>query len=98
MKNIFSNRLKKERAEVVADLLTGVKVPLDRNQEDRTSHFNRMAQADKVDLKDKDKVVVWVYEKMGGIMITEAEEKAVVKRKKVAQKKGKTDSMGIKDK
>ncbi len=90
MKNIFSNTVKKERAEVIADLLTGTKAPSDRNQEDRHGHYTRLAMVDKIDLKDRAKVVVWVYEKLGGLMITEEEAKAVVTRKKEAQsKKGK---------
>ncbi len=88
MKNVFSNRLKKERADVITALITGKDVPKDRNQEDRFNHFNRLAQADKVDLKDTDKVVVWVYEKLGGVMITEEEAKKVVVRKKEAMTKG----------
>lgn len=93
-KTIFVNLEKKERAEIIVGLLTGKIFPKNPDEVERIAHYSRIASEGKVDLKSPS-AITFFYEKLGGLLRTEEEEKVAKEKKVEAQKKGKKDSMGL---
>lgn len=83
---VFVNQNKHDRAKEVMDLISGEIAATDNGQAARADHFSKLMSDAKVDTKDGLK---FVYEKMGGLIRTEVEQKKADAAKKVAQKKGK---------
>lgn len=94
-KTIYVNQSKKDRAEDIVAMLIGKKVPSDANETSLAERYGRVFKDEGIDPK-KDGAVKFVYEKLGGLMRTEDEEKNAKVKKAEMQKKGKKDRFGIK--
>lgn len=80
MADVFVNDQKKERAEEILRLVTGKKVALTDDEQDRKSRFaQHLASAD-IDPTSKE-ALAFIYEKLGGLVRTEAEEKKAKEKK-----------------
>ena len=88
-KVIFVNQHKLDRSKEIINLINGDMVAVDSGQGDRAQRFHKMLNEAKIDLKEKDKAIQFVYEKLGGLMRTEEQQKKADVIKKEAQKKGK---------
>ena len=84
---VFVNDEKKARAQEILDLVTGKTVPKNDGAEDTRAKFANFFSEAKVDPKGAD-ALEFVYEKLGGLIRTEAEQKAADVKKKEAQAKG----------
>jgi len=89
MSKVLVNLSKKERAEAIVGFITGERTPADNGEAARADRFAKVLNEAKIDLKDKNGAILFVYEKLGGLVRTEEEQKQAEARKKEAQKKGK---------
>jgi len=81
-KLIMTNRGKEERALDVYDLMVGNRVPASKNEADRAALYARVCSEGKIDIKKKEDTVLFIYEKLGGLVRTEEEEKKAQAKKK----------------
>jgi len=88
-KLIFVNAKKHSRAKDLFDLLAGRRVAKTRGEEDTKAKMATLIATDKVDMEDEDGVVLYIYQKFGGLVRTPAEQKAADLNKIGMQKKGK---------
>lgn len=77
---ILENQDKKTRAEEIIAFITGKKIPVSEGEFDRKAHFESILTNEGVDPKGKD-AIQFVYEKLGGRVISEAEAKEIAKNK-----------------
>jgi hypothetical protein len=87
MNIVFVNLTKKKRAQKILDLVTGKDVAKTQGEEDQVRSFSNLLGESKIDPKSED-ALEFVYERLGGLVRTEAEQKAADLRKEEAQKKG----------
>jgi len=81
----FENQDKLLRAKGIITLLEGkARTPEEAEQKERFTDY--LAQAG-IALKDKDEALVFIYEKLGGLVLTSEEKEKAVKRKAAIKKK-----------
>ncbi len=85
MSKFLINNDKKARAEEIVALVSGKKVPQSENESERKEHFAKILSVEGIDIKSVE-AVEFVYEKLGGLALTEEENKKHQKR--VAEAKG----------
>jgi hypothetical protein len=89
-KLVLVNEEKAKRAKGIVALVLGKAVAKTEAEEDNQRKFSAMADAEGVDKEDSETLVQFVYEKLGGLVRTEAEEKEARRRKEsLAQDKRK---------
>lgn len=93
---ILENRDKEQRSRDILALLMGTTVPRDRAESDRKDHYGRILMEAGIDPK-KDTALQFIYEKLGGRVITAEEAVKIEKRKEEAKKKGRRDRLGLKE-
>lgn len=86
--NILVNKVKEERAKDILALVLGTRVPKNDGEADRRDKFTAFLAEGNVDPK-KPEAVQFVYEKLGGLVRTESEQKEADKRKQEMQLKAK---------
>ena len=83
--SIFVNKEKLDRAKEIIAFVLGKKVQRDENEIERTNKFSKLLTEAKIKA-DSEEAVAFVYEKLGGLVRTETEQK-VFKKKVVDGKK-----------
>ena len=84
---VFVNTKKQKRAEEILSLVIGKTVPKNDGDIDNKEKFANFLAVEKVDPKGPD-ALEFIYTKLGGLVRTEAEQKAAESRKKEIQAKG----------
>lgn len=92
---ILVNEDKRARAQMIVDLISGKIVPRTAEEVERKEHYTKMVATADMDMK-KDDVLTFIYEKLGGLVRTEAEQAKAETKKKEMQSKGRKDRMGLK--
>ena len=77
--SIFVNKEKLDRAKEIIAFVLGKKVQRDENEIERTNKFSKLLNEAKIKA-DSEEAIAFVYEKLGGLVRTETEQK-VLKRK-----------------
>jgi hypothetical protein len=88
-KIVFVSLEKFNRAKDALALVLGNKVPVTPNEVEVANSTSKLLVAGKIDPKDADAAVKFLYEKFGGLIRTEAEEAIAQEKKKEAIAKGK---------
>ena len=87
-KLFYVNSKKKARAEEILALVSGVIIPKSNDQQIKKDKFGAFMAEASIDPKSED-ALPFVYEKLGGLLRTEDEQKAADLRKKEIQAKAK---------
>ena len=89
MSLVYVNDIKKRRAEEIYGYITGDKTAVDSTEVERATRFGKYLNDQKIDVKKKDEALKAIYLRMGGLMRTETEQKAVeANKRKIATRKG----------
>ena len=85
---IFVNERKKARAKDILDLVNGIIIPKNDYDDEVKNKFANFLAGAKIEAKSE-KAIEFVYEKLGGLLRTEEQEKEAKKRKADIKAKGK---------
>ena len=86
--NVLVNKSKQKRAELIVGLVSGKLIPKNDGEQERKDKFAAFMSDAKVDPKGV-AAVEFVYAKLGGLVRTEAEQKAADVRRAQTQAKAK---------
>lgn len=76
---IFVNKEKLDRAKEIIAFVLGKKVQRDDNEMERTNKFSKLLTESKIKA-DSEEAIAFVYEKLGGLVRTETEQKVFEKK------------------
>lgn len=88
MNIIYVNEDKKLRAQNILLLVAGKSVPRTQGDVDNREKFTALLSEAEIDSKSDD-ALPFIYEKLGGLIRTPAEQKAADKKKEEMQRKAK---------